>query len=385
MKPLRIAIVGCGKVADDHAEAVRFSQSAELVACSDRSELMAEQLAVRFEIPRHFSDVAVMLNEVAPDVVHITTPPQAHLELGVSCMKAGAHVFVEKPLAMSLEQTKRLLSAAEENDRKLTVGHSYWLDAPAEDLRQLVNDGALGDVVHVESWYGYNLAGTYGSAIMASPDNWVHDLPGRLFHNNIDHLLNKALEFLPSPDVTVEARAFRRSPRVHGDRRDEMPDELRLYLRDPSGVTAYGTFTSSVSPVGQWVTVYGTKGTAKADITQRVVEVSPNVSVPTALGRLLPAGLKMTGAARQLGRNLVRFGRSEFHHFAGLRRLIDEFHSSVRNDTAPPIPYSELERMSRLQDEIWAQIEPAKKTADEPGNETDSTPDTGGSGPGVNS
>lgn len=356
MKSLRIALVGCGKVADDHAEAVRFSDRAELIACCDRSKLMAEQLAVRFTIPRHYDDMAVMLTESRPDVVHITTPPQAHLDLAVQAMEAGCHVFVEKPLAIDLEQTRRLIAVAEETGCLLTVGHSYWLDSVAMDLRGLVAEGRLGDIVHVESWYGYSLAGAYGQAIMSSPDNWVHDLPGKLFHNNIDHLLNKVLEFLPSPELAVEARAFRRSRREYGDRRDDMPDELRLYLEDPSGITAYATFSSAVKPVGQWVKVYGTRGTATADVTQRFVEVSPEVSVPTALGRLIPVGVRMVGAARQLGRNVMQFGRSEFHHFAGLRRLIDEFHQAVMDGAEPPIPLSELERMSRIQDDIWRQI-----------------------------
>ncbi len=356
MKSLRIAIVGCGKVADDHAEAVRFSDRAQLIACCDRSRLMAEQLAVRFAIPNHYDDMAAMLDEGRPDVVHITTPPQAHVELAVQAMEAGCHVFVEKPLALDEEQTRHLISVAEETGRLLTVGHSYWLDPAAIDLRELVATGRLGDIVHVESWYGYSLEGTYGKAIMSSPDNWVHDLPGKLFHNNIDHLLNKVLEFLPSPDVTVEARAFRRSPRGYGDRRDHMPDELRLYLEDPEGITAYATFTSAVKPVAQWIKVYGTEGTAMADISHRFVEISPDVSVPTALGRLIPAGAKMAGAARQLGRNMKRFGRSEFHHFSGLRRLIDEFHQSVLDGTEPPIPLHELLRMSRVQDDIWRQI-----------------------------
>lgn len=356
MTSLRIAIVGCGKVADDHADAVRFSDRADLVACCDRSGLMAERLAIRFAIPDRYDDVAVMLGESRPDVVHITTPPQAHLELAVQAMKAGCHAFVEKPLSLDLEQTRTMISVAQETGRLLTVGHSYWLDPVAVDLRNLVAQGRLGDIVHVESWYGYSLAGTYGQAIMSSPDNWVHDLPGKLFHNNVDHLLNKVLEFMPSSDVTVEARAFRRSPQGHGDRRDDMPDELRLYLEDPSGITGYATFSSTVNPVSQWVTVYGTKGTATADIMQRFVEVSPDVTVPTSVGRLIPAGMKMAGAARQLGRNMLRFGRSEFHHFAGLRRLIDQFHQAVIDGGEPPIPFSELERMSRIQDDIWRQI-----------------------------
>jgi ornithine cyclodeaminase/alanine dehydrogenase-like protein (mu-crystallin family) len=74
---LKVVIVGCGKIADAHVEEVGKVTLAEVVAVCDREALMAEQLAVRYGVPRHFSDFAAMLDAVRPDVVHITTPPQS--------------------------------------------------------------------------------------------------------------------------------------------------------------------------------------------------------------------------------------------------------------------------------------------------------------------
>jgi predicted dehydrogenase len=362
MKPLRIAIVGCGKIADDHAETLGFMEGVEVVACCDLTLLMAEQLSTRFDIDGVYDDFALLLAEQQPDVVHITTPPQSHLQLGVAAMEAGAHVWIEKPLAVDAAETRELVRVARQTGRKLTVGHSYWLDTPALDLRRLIDSGAIGEVVHVESWYGYDLDGGYGKAIMSSPDNWVHHLPGKLFQNNVDHLFNKVLEFLPSTDLVVQATAFRRHDRHYGDRRDELQDELRVYLADPTGPTAYATFSSSAAPRGHWVKVYGTKGSATADFNLRTVEVAAGVSLPTNLGRLLPSVGKVAAAAKQAATNAGRFATAEFHYFAGFRRLIDAFYESINTDGPEPIPLADMERMADLQDKIWAQLALASPT-----------------------
>ncbi len=354
---LRVAIVGCGKVADDHAEAIAFHPRASVVACCDNEPLMAEQLATRFSIPAHYSSLDEMLAGEEIDVVHVTTPPQSHLSISLASLEAGAHVWVEKPLGLNLEEVEKLVAAARAHDRLITVGHSYWLDTPAEDVRDIVASGAIGDVVHVESWYGYDIAGTYGKAIMDTPENWVHSLPGKLFQNNLDHLLNKVLEFLPSDDIEVQAHAFRRYERRDGDLRDDLLDELRVMLIDPTGPTAYATFSSSVRPGSPTLRVCGTKGTVVADFALRTVELEGAISVPTNLGRLFPSFGRIGRAAKTAARNSKRFAKSEFHYFAGFRNLLDEFYRAIDTDGAPPIAYEEMIRMTAIQDEIWKQID----------------------------
>jgi predicted dehydrogenase len=353
--PLKVAIVGCGKIADDHAEHVGYLDEAEVVACCDLTYLMAEQLATRFGINGVYDDYGAMLERERPDVVHITTPPQSHLHLAVAAMEAGAHVWVEKPLAVTADEVMAMTSAARAGGRKLTVGHSYWLDTPALDLRRLVDQGRIGQVVHVDSWYGYDLSGEYGAAIMGSADNWVHDLPGGLFQNNVDHLFNKVLEFLPSDQLDIRAQAFRRYERRFGDRRDNLLDELRVHLTDPTGPTANATFSSAASPRGHWVRVYGTEGTATADFNLRTVELAGSVSLPTNLGRLLPSLTRIGSTVRQAATNTGRFATAEFHYFAGFRRLLEAFYRSILDDGPEPIALADMERMARLQDTIWQQ------------------------------
>ena len=70
---LKIAIVGCGKIADSHVAAIRRFQGCEIVAVCDREPLMARQLAERFSVSRHFTTVEDVFQTVRPDVAHITT------------------------------------------------------------------------------------------------------------------------------------------------------------------------------------------------------------------------------------------------------------------------------------------------------------------------
>src|SRR5450631_3436526 len=97
---LRVAIVGCGKIADSHASQIQRIKVCEIVAVCDREPLMARQLYERFPVKAFYSDMAVMLGESRPDVVHITTPPESHFDLARLCLESGCHVYVEKPFTL---------------------------------------------------------------------------------------------------------------------------------------------------------------------------------------------------------------------------------------------------------------------------------------------
>ena len=135
---------------------------------------------------------------------------------------------------------------------------------------------------------GVWLAGPFGSAILGDPEHWVHALPGKLFHNNIDHLLNKLLEFIVDDDPKIQATAWRRRTATFGDIRDDMKDELRITMVGKR-VSAQGTFTSYVKPAAHFVRVYGTKNIMHVDYSSRTVTLDPGATLPSAIGRLVPA------------------------------------------------------------------------------------------------
>src|ERR1051326_6827164 len=121
---LTVAIVGCGKIADQHAEQILRIPECELVAVCDREELMARQLRERLNLPAHFTDVEDLLEEADPDIVHVTSPPQSHYSVGMKCLEAGCHVYVEKPFTVYYNEAEELISLAQRKGLKVTVGNN---------------------------------------------------------------------------------------------------------------------------------------------------------------------------------------------------------------------------------------------------------------------
>jgi len=352
---LKIAIVGCGKIADAHVEEIRKIPSAQLCAVCDLEPIMAEQLSSRYAVPHWYSDVTRMLDEEKPDVLHITTPPQSHLALAQQAVAAGCHVFIEKPVAPCQSDVKEIIAAADAAGRKLAV--NYWpnFEAPALELRRLHETGVLGSPVHLESFLGYDLSGEYGTALRRDPSHWVHRLPGKLFQNVLDHILNKIVPFLGEEEPNVEAIAYR--GRASEAASAQLLDELRVIIRN-SRVSAYATFSSSARPIGHHLRVYGTKNTAHVDFAARTIVLERRQPFPSALGRLVPPFLTAKDHLIQGIRNVSSFSHARFHYFDGMRQLLSEFYLCVQRGSPPPIAYTEILRVSAIMDRIFQQVYP---------------------------
>jgi predicted dehydrogenase len=349
---LKIAIVGCGKIADAHVEEIRKITSVHLCAVCDTEPVIAEQLATRYSVPHWYSDLGILLESEKPDVLHIVTPPQSHLALTRIAVASGCHVFLEKPVALRHCETEAIFAAVNQAGRKLSV--NYWpkFETPALELRGLYESGTLGEVVHIESSYGYNLEGDFGMAFRRDPEHWVNKLPGKLFQNILDHILNRITPFLKEDNPEIDAFAFSADPNG-----SEMLDELRVIIRG-ARTSAYATFSSHARPVGQTLRVYGTRNTAFVDFVARTVVLERKQSIPSALGRLFPAFLTSKDYLGQGFRNANRFRHARFHYFDGMRTLLSEFYRSIEQNTPPPIPYEEILRVSAMMDRIFEQVYP---------------------------
>ena len=372
--PLKVAVVGCGKIADGHVEEIaKLDRVARVVAVCDREQLMAEQLAARYGLPASYDDFDRMLACERPDVVHVTTPPQSHLALAKRALDAGAHVYVEKPLTLSYADSRALVEHALRARKSLTIGYSYYFDPPLAELRELFARGELGEPVHAESFLGYGLTGPFGKALLGDAGHWVHALPGKLFHNNLDHLLYKLPELLPDDrpdaevfadplgDVRISAQGFLRRSQRFGDARDAMLDELRVTLVGRRS-SAFVWFSSHVKPIVHTTRVYGTKNTAFVNHGARTLTLESQSALPSALGRLAPAFDQGVQHLRQGGVNLLRFAKRDYHFFTGMNRLLAAFYDGIERGGPPPIPYRHLLRIAGWMDEIFRQV-PQKEVA----------------------
>ncbi|HEY6984472.1 MAG TPA: Gfo/Idh/MocA family oxidoreductase, partial [Rhodanobacteraceae bacterium] len=316
----------------------------------DSEPLMAEQLAVRMNVPARYTDFARMLAEARLDVVHIATPPSSHVALAHAAIDAGCHVFVEKPFAPTAADAEIILARAREAGRHVSVNYLYNFETPALDLQGMLERGELGEIVHLETAYGYNLGGDYGLALMSDPQHWVHRLPGKLFHNVLDHVLAKLAAHL-GDDASVQVVSFRRRDASGDAALDAMPDELRFLIRS-GGVTASGIVSAHARPVAHSLKVYGTRNSVELDYSARTIVRSAQQKQPSAIGRLFPAWAQARQFRRNAWRNVGRFRRHEFHYFQGMRVLLARFYDAIETGAPDPIPPDQILRVCRLIDRI---------------------------------
>ena len=354
---LKIAIVGCGKIADAHASQIQKLDECEIVGVCDREPLMAKQLCERFRIKRFFTDLPELMSEVRPDVVHITTPPESHFEIARFFLENGCHVYVEKPFTVDAEEAQQLIDLANRYRLKLTVGHNYQFSHAARRMRSLIESGYLGGTsVHMESHYGYDLGDpSYARALLGDRNHWVRRLPGRLLHNIISHGIARIVEFLTSDTPQVIAVGFV-SPLLKGIGETEIVDELRVIISEEGRTTAYFTFSSQMRPSLHEFRIYGPKNGLILDQNHEILLQLRGTKFKSYADHFVSPVLFAKQHIGNLSKNVRLFLARDFHMDSGMKFLTESFYASIRQDTPVPIPYRQIVLTARIMDAIFAQL-----------------------------
>jgi predicted dehydrogenase len=354
---LKVALVGCGMIADQHVAQIRRIVGCELVGVCDNEPLMARQLADRFGVPRYFSDVPEMLKSVRPEVVHITTPAQSHFPLGELCLEAGCHVYIEKPFTVTAAQAEELLALAEAKGLKVTAGHNLQFNPEAIRMRELVEQGFLGGApIHLDCVQCFSHDDpTYSKALLGDRSHWVRSLPGSLLHNLISHGIAKIAEFMPGERPTVMATAFS-SPYLTSIGQMDLVDEVRAVIHNGANTTASFTFSTQFGVGNNQICLYGKKASLIADSTNRTLIPVRQVGYKSYLRFFLAPRIYAANYRRNSWRNIWQFLRKDFHMDYSMKMLIQSFYRSIENATAVPIPYREILVTARIMDEIFRQI-----------------------------
>ncbi len=364
---LKVAIVGCGRIADSHAAQIQRIPGSQIVGVCDREPLMARQLYERYPVGKYFSDLSELLSDVRPDVVHITTSPESHFDIAKTCLEWGSHVYVEKPFTVNAEDARRLIALANDKKLKITAGHDDQFCHAARRMRSLVQDGYLGSgPLHMESYYGYEIAKSgYAAAILADKRHWVRRLPGKLLQNIISHGIARIAEFLTTDSPTVIAHGFT-SPALKALGETEIIDELRVIISEQEKITAYFTFSSQIRPSLHHFRVYGSKNGLVMDQDHETLIKLRGARFPSYLEKFAPSAIFAKQYAGNIATNLRMFLARDFHFKSGMKYLIESFHRSIEANTPVPIPYREIILTARIMDDIFSQLSSNQDRPDAP-------------------
>ena len=353
---LKIGIVGCGKIADQHVDAIHRISDCEVVALCDRELLMAKQLGERFGISGCFSELSEMLEAARPDVVHITTPPQSHFSLAKQCLESGSHAYLEKPFTITAAEAESLIRLAERRDLKITAGHNLQFTPETLEMRELLAHGFLGGKpAHLESHFSYDLGDTtYASALLGNRQHWVRQLPGQLLHNIISHGIAKLAEFLDDDLIEIVSTAHQ-SEQLRNLGVPEVLDELRVLIRDKSGTTAFFCFSTQIKGLNE-LRIYGPANSVTVDIATGSLTRKQSRAYKSYLTYFIPPLKNAREHLRNARCNVIDFLRRRRYQDFGMKELIERFYNSICLRGEPPIPYREIILTARIMDEIFSQI-----------------------------
>nr|WP_254429180.1 MULTISPECIES: Gfo/Idh/MocA family oxidoreductase [unclassified Ruegeria] len=235
-KNFRIAIVGIGLVGRRHADAIRALRHVDLVAVVDPSD-DGRAYAVEHGVAC-YATLEEMFADQAPDGAVLATPTTLHVEQGLTCVRNGCPVLVEKPIAVEATAALELVQAAEKANVPLMVGHHRRHNPLIRSAKEAIADGKIGDVraVHANCWF-------------YKPDEYFDAAPWRKkpgagpISVNLVHDVD-LLRYLAGEVVTVQAQS------AASQRGYDNEDVAGALLTFESG--AIGTISVSDSIVAPW-------------------------------------------------------------------------------------------------------------------------------------
>ena len=339
---LRVALLGAGKMAVQHAAAVRLCEGAQLVAVVD-PVVPPEDIKARFgaEVAT-FTDPHAMLSAVKPDVVHIVTPPGTHADLARACLEAGAHVYVEKPFALTSSDAKGILSLAAARGLKACAAHQVLFQESAQAYRQYVP--VIGDIRHVESFFSFKpVRRRSGGGGLSTPVEQLIDI--------LPHPVYLLLNALPEAGQ-LELTALDVSPE----------GEVRAVIRKGDALACL-VVSLRARPVESYLRVMGSNGSVEADFVIGYVVrlLGPGASAPAVV-------LKPFSQAWQTGwgsfKGLLKLVFSSHKSYPGLAELLGRFYSSITEGTPPPMTDADILQTVGLCEAISEKLRMAEQAAE---------------------
>ncbi|MCT9870534.1 Gfo/Idh/MocA family protein [Paenarthrobacter aurescens] len=201
------AIIGCGDISTVHFSAISTLAGVQLAAVCDTDPGRLEAASAAHGVPG-YADYLDMLQEVRPDVVHVCTPHHLHASVAADCLERGVNVIVEKPLAHTLAEGKRLIEVAERSSAKIAVCFQNRYNATSQAMRRMLDDGGLGQVVGASATVMWHRDADY---YRSRPwrGTWAEG-GGGLMMNQAIHTVD-LLQWLVGDVAKVEGRASTRS------------------------------------------------------------------------------------------------------------------------------------------------------------------------------
>lgn len=250
----RVALVGCGRIAKNHFEALARIEGLELVAVCDTDAARAREAGEAHGVPwfRHYEE---MLAQVPSDLVVVATPSGLHPRQGILAAQAGRHVVCEKPMAITLSAADELVEACDLAGVQLFVVKQNRLNATVQLLKRAVDKGRFGRIYMANTTVRWSRPQDYYDQ---APWRGTWEFDGGAFMNQASHYVD-LIQWLVGPVESVVAKTATLARRI------ETEDSGVAVLKFRSGALGVIEVTMLTYPrnLEGSITILGEKGSVK--------------------------------------------------------------------------------------------------------------------------
>jgi UDP-N-acetyl-2-amino-2-deoxyglucuronate dehydrogenase len=251
---IKFAIVGCGRIAQRHAE--HISKRGQLVAVCDVVEDKAQQLANTYGAKAYTSYADMLANETSIDVIAVCSPNGLHAQHSIEGLKAGFHVLCEKPMGLSVKECGEMIQAAERANKRLFAIKQNRYNPPVAAVKEIIDAGKLGKVLSVQLSCFWNRNTDY----YANSWKGTKDLDGGTLYTQFSHFIDLLYWLIGDvEDVAAYMGNFAHEGII------EFEDTGVVILKFTNG--AIGTVNYTVNSFDKnmegSLTIFGEKGTVK--------------------------------------------------------------------------------------------------------------------------
>jgi len=216
---VRVGVIGAGQIGTHHLEGYNKIEQADVVAVADLFPERIEAARQKFGIPDGYTDFQQLLARDDVEAVDVCVHNNKHAPIAIAALRAGKHVYCEKPMAGTYRDAEDMLKAAQEAGRMLHIQMAFIYSTETRAAKRLIEEGALGKLYYARS-FGFRRRGRpfvdgYGSA--AFVDKQIA-AGGALFDMGIYHL-TQVLHLLGNPGVRTVTGATFQELDMYEDRR----------------------------------------------------------------------------------------------------------------------------------------------------------------------
>ncbi|MGA1792630.1 MAG: Gfo/Idh/MocA family oxidoreductase [Thermoplasmatota archaeon] len=254
MFDIKVGVIGAGSMGRNHVRVL--SELGKLVGVCDISEKASWEIGKKFGCPS-YTDMDEFLKETGVEAVSIATPTTHHAEAAIKCLGSGVDVLVEKPIASTLEDGKRILEAADQSGRTLAVGMTERHNPVVKFTRELIEKGELGGIVTIMSRRVSNYPSRI-SDVGVITDLGVHDID--------------VLRYLTDSEVSS---VYALGGRVKGGKYEDHATIMLSFENGVEGVLEVSWLTPMKL---RKITITGVEGVAEMDYIDQEVMVSTSTS-----------------------------------------------------------------------------------------------------------